>query len=250
MGNSTICKVKIYFAALYRRLAKKRLSSARTEDIEGLIEHTNKTSRFFGIIARTLGMEEDIINRAQNAVLLHDIGKLANNEIFALTIAPRKLTEKELMIVRQHAQKSLTMLSEEGINFIDPGLEKMILYHHDPEGLVNDPYLKNRLIWRKLTEILIVSDYISAAYDTSRAYHNGYRLKKSVLITLQELAQQWGTTIGGDIYAILGEILIDGRNPAFLTIRGSLKTILDTIGNRELTPQQIIPAQNITLFSA
>jgi putative two-component system response regulator len=59
-----------------------------------------RVGRFVGIIARELGMSDEIVELLEEASLLHDVGKLGIPD--AILLKPGKLTDEEYEAMRQH----------------------------------------------------------------------------------------------------------------------------------------------------
>ncbi len=88
--------------------------------------HQQQVARLSAGIARAMGLPESDVEGIEMAASLHDLGKLAvPAEILA---APRRLSEPELDLVRQHPQVGHDLLK--GIDFPWPVAE-MVLQHHE-----------------------------------------------------------------------------------------------------------------------
>lgn len=190
---------------LYWNIALEKLTEFKKSDIENLICHVSRTSKLFELIAKRIKVKPSLIANAKAAVLLHDLGKLADNEIFALTNEPRKLSEQELRTVRSHPEKSLTILRDKKIYF-QPGLEKAILYHHNPQGFSQDAYFLKHPDDKKIAEILIVSDYMDGCYDNNRAYHRN-KIPASLKTNLRKLRKRWTNNINEAVYKTLEKLV-------------------------------------------
>jgi putative two-component system response regulator len=62
--------------------------------------HIMRVGRFVGIIARELGMSEEIVELLEEASLLHDVGKIGIPD--AILLKPGKLTDQEYEAMRKH----------------------------------------------------------------------------------------------------------------------------------------------------
>lgn len=82
-----------------RGLVQTLARAAEYRDSE-TAHHIMRVGRYVGIIARELGMSEEIVELLEEASLLHDVGKIGIPD--AVLLKPAGLTEQEYEIMRQH----------------------------------------------------------------------------------------------------------------------------------------------------
>jgi len=127
--------------------------------------HQNRSADLAGAIATEMGLSKDKIDGIRMAGSIHDIGKLSiPAEILA---KPTRLSEIELHLVRQHAQRGYEMLKE--VESPWP-LAEIVYQHH--ERMDGSGYPRNL----KGEEILIEARILAVAdVVESMASHRPYR---------------------------------------------------------------------------
>lgn len=117
----------------------QKLSVSTPEDIfrcidaprmvdEALFRHSINVSFLNGLMAKWLGLREELHRPLVLTGLLHDIGKTKiPREILD---APRKLTEAEFAIVKHHPTYSYSLLAKDYEQMVLDG----VLYHHERES--------------------------------------------------------------------------------------------------------------------
>jgi putative nucleotidyltransferase with HDIG domain len=124
--------------------------NARLRAAEGLIRvvdakdtyagaHSQSVSRLAEGIARSLDLEEDVVEQVRLAGLLHDLGKIAIPD--AILQKPSRLDPDELRTMREHADLGYRLLEGLGVSPVD----RWIRHHHEwwdgsgyPLGLTGD----------------------------------------------------------------------------------------------------------------
>jgi putative nucleotidyltransferase with HDIG domain len=107
------------------------------ETIEGLCKaleakdpytrgHSERVSRYVGIIAKALGLPQEDVEKMQQAGLFHDIGKIGVKE--SSLNKPESLTDEELLVFHEHPLKSKEIL--EPIHFLKD-IVPMVYHHHE-----------------------------------------------------------------------------------------------------------------------
>ncbi|GAA4400974.1 HD domain-containing phosphohydrolase [Quisquiliibacterium transsilvanicum] len=145
--------------------------------------HQRRVADLAVAIARDLGLDEDRIHGLRLAGILHDLGKIqVPSEILTM---PRRLTEAEYALVKQHPQAGYEILK--GIDFPWP-IAEIVLQHHEkfdgsgyPRGLRGDDILPE-------ARIMLVADVIEAM-----ASHRPYRPALGVDAALAEIERGRGT---------------------------------------------------------
>jgi len=102
--------------------------------------HSERVLAWAIAVAAELGLAGPGLRNFAYAAELHDIGKLAVPD--HILQAPRRLTEAEFAIVREHPRRGVELIQH--LNFLTPA-RPAILYHHEkldgtgyPEGLAGD----------------------------------------------------------------------------------------------------------------
>ena len=102
--------------------------------------HNLRIGHFAGVIAKTIGMSPEFIERITLASSLHDIGKVAIPD--GILLKPGALTPEEFATIKQHSKIGARMLAGSGHRVIQMA-EIIALNHHErwdgtgyPNGLV------------------------------------------------------------------------------------------------------------------
>jgi|GEM_PF-1577677 len=151
--------------------------------------HQKRVSELASAIASELGLEEDKVDAIRKASLLHDMGKIYTpSEILN---KPGKLSDLEMMIVREHPSKGYDLLKN--IDFSLPVAE-YIYQHHErfngsgyPRGLTGDQMLPE-------SKILAVADVVEAMSS-----HRPYRPSLGIDKALSEIRENAGTLYDSDV---------------------------------------------------
>lgn len=87
--------------------------------------HCHGVARLSHTIGRYVGIRGEHATRLYTAGLLHDVGKLHVPD--SILLAPRKLTDSEFDVIRQHPEASHSMLRALGL----PQEARWALHHHE-----------------------------------------------------------------------------------------------------------------------
>jgi len=143
--------------------------------------HTVRVAEYCRLIASSMGIEEQEIQKLEKAAILHDIGKVVTPD--TILLKPDKLSSIEYELIKQHATSGYKMLSK--IKMYEE-LADIILHHHEHyDGKGYPDGLKGSEI-SMLTHILIVSDSFDAM-TTNRIY-KGRQSPKEALEEIEMLA--------------------------------------------------------------
>lgn len=153
--------------------------------------HQQRVSLLAREIGRKLGLREDKIEAIRIAALLHDVGKIAVPT--ELLSKPGKLSEIEMMLIRQHPVESYNILRN--IQFPFP-IAQYVLEHHEkyngsgyPAGLKSDAIsLESRII--------CVADVVDAISS-----HRPYRPSRGLDQALIEIQGNSGTLYDPEVVA-------------------------------------------------
>ncbi len=162
--------------------------------------HQQRVSLLAREIGRKLGLREERIEAVRIAALLHDVGKISVPT--ELLSKPGKLTEIELMLIRQHPVESYNILRN--IQFPYP-IAQYVLEHHEkydgsgyPAGLRQDAIsLEGRII--------CVADVVDAI-----ASHRPYRPSRGIEQALFEIKEHTGSLYDPDVVAACLELFKEG----------------------------------------
>jgi diguanylate cyclase (GGDEF)-like protein/putative nucleotidyltransferase with HDIG domain len=117
-------------------LAEAAERHARLRAAEGLIRvvdakdtyagaHSQTVSRLAEAIARTMGLDVEVVEQVRLAGLLHDLGKIAIPD--RILQKPGKLDPDELRVMREHPVLGARLLEGLGVSPVD----RWILHHHE-----------------------------------------------------------------------------------------------------------------------
>ena len=134
---------RVYYETL-KSLAKAL--EARDDYTRG---HSERVARMSRDVAQELGLDDDERNLIFNSALLHDIGKIGVRD--AVLLKPRKLTEEEVEVIRQHPTFGNIILGP--LKFLG-SVAELVKYHHEsydgtgyPQGLKGEEIpLASRII--------------------------------------------------------------------------------------------------------
>lgn len=108
--------------------ALDRLALAAEYRDDDTREHTRRVGRTSALIARTLGLSDEIVELIGIAAPLHDVGKIGTPD--HILLKPRKLNDEEFKLMQRHVEIGRSILS--GSN--EPVLEmsaQIALTHHE-----------------------------------------------------------------------------------------------------------------------
>ncbi|MBA4418459.1 MAG: hypothetical protein C0392_11220 [Syntrophus sp. (in: bacteria)] len=169
---------------LRKTLEKTIRAMSSTVEIKdpGTSGHQKRVSRLAGMIAREMGLTEDMTEAVKMAGIIHDIGKISvPTEILS---KPALLTEMEFGLVKVHAQSGYAILKEAALP--EPVAE-IVLQHHErlngsgyPQGLKRSEILLE-------ARILAIADVVEAM-ASPRPYRSAYGID----IVLNEIARNKG----------------------------------------------------------
>ena len=151
--------------------------------------HSSRVALLAGQIAKQLGSSEEIIEKAEIAGLVHDVGKIGiPQEILS---KKGSLTADEMTIMRQHPRIGWEILKD--VRSLEPFLDG-ILYHHERFDGRGYPYgLKENQI-PLMARILSVADSYDAM-TTSRPYRKPMSSKRALIEIMKESGAQFAPQI-------------------------------------------------------
>jgi len=174
---------KIFDSQSYRNNSIKAMIKAYHEKNPREEEHSNRVSVLCEQFGKTLGFNEDDINKLKTISYLHDIGKIAIDE--AILNKPGKLTSEEWEIINKHPEIGARIVSSSDEYAV---IADDILSHHErwdgkgyPRGIAGkDIPLRARII-------AIIDSYDAMTSDRP------YRKAMSKQEAIEEIIQCSGT---------------------------------------------------------
>jgi putative nucleotidyltransferase with HDIG domain len=165
-------------------------------------EHSEAVARLVETMARSLGLEEEIIEQLRLAALLHDIGKIAIPD--SVLQKPGGLEPDERLLVRSHVHFGYSLLEGLGIEPVDA----WVLHHHEhwdgsgyPDGLAGEEIPFG-------SRVILVADAFDAMIT-----HRTYRPALGPQDALAELRRQAGAQFDPAVVAALERCLSDEAGP-------------------------------------
>ncbi|MBW2529017.1 MAG: GAF domain-containing protein [Deltaproteobacteria bacterium] len=160
--------------------------------------HSERVAELSLAVAERMELDEDRCHLIHNAALLHDIGKIGVRD--AVLLAPRKLTDKEMAVIRQHPTFGNVILGP--LKFLG-AVSDLVKHHHErwdgtgyPDGICGDAIpLESRII--------AVADAFDAM-TTSRPYR-GARTHSDALAEIQrEAGRQFDPAVVSSFVEVVG----------------------------------------------
>ncbi len=166
--------------------------------------HSQRVSRYAGIIAREIGQAQEDLEKTELSALLHDVGKIGIDDKILKKPAP--LTAAEYNIMKKHPDKGMAILGT--IDELREITDGMHFHHENWDGKGYPQGLKGADIPLQ-ARIVAVADAFDAM-TTNRPYQIAMSYDQAVS-RLQELA---GKRFDPDIVRSLAEAYYAGRlNP-------------------------------------
>ena len=152
-----------------------RLTRAAEYKDEDTGAHIQRMSNYSAIIARAMGLTEQIVEFILYAAPMHDIGKIGIPD--RILLKPAKLDPDEWVIMKQHTIMGGRILEESAAGFIKLG-EIVALTHHEKwDGTGYPKGLKGKKI-PLVGRIVAIADVFDAL-TSKRPYKEAFSLEKS-----------------------------------------------------------------------
>ena len=162
--------------------------------------HSQRVARYAAMIARTMHLPEEQVNKVRTAAAVHDVGKL---EVpLEILNKPGRLTDEEFDVIKTHAFRGAEMVRVLG----DPELTEMVAHHH--ERLDGSGY-PSRLGGSEIplgARIIAVADTFDALTST-RAYRPAKRQSEALGIIHAEAGTQLDPLVVGAFDRCFEEML-------------------------------------------
>jgi diguanylate cyclase (GGDEF)-like protein/putative nucleotidyltransferase with HDIG domain len=220
-GKNRTC---VYDTSVVRSLTPAELAEAaerhaRLRAAEGLIRvvdakdtyagtHSQTVSRLAEAIARSLGLDVEVIEQVRLAGLLHDLGKIAIPD--RILQKPGKLDPDELRVMREHPVLGARLLEGLGVSPVD----RWILHHHEwwdgsgyPLGLAGEEIPLG-------SRIILVAD----AFDAMTS-DRCYRAAGTTAAAIAELRKRCWTQFDARVVAALERL--QAQNPDLTDLRAT-----------------------------
>ncbi|MDQ6751484.1 MAG: HD-GYP domain-containing protein, partial [Actinomycetota bacterium] len=168
--------------------SQARLLQALASTLEGRDPythgHSRRVARFSVLIAKRMGLPEEMVAKVRTAAAVHDVGKIKVSR--AVLNKPGKLTDEEFDLIKRHAEYSARMVERLG----DHQITAIVRHHHErldgtgyPDGLSGEDVPVG-------SRIIAVADTFDAL--TSK---RPYRRPKSHKAAMDILAREAGTQL-------------------------------------------------------
>ncbi len=180
----------------------QRLTRAAEYRDEETGDHIQRMSLMTVAVARSLNLDQKVIDRLLYATPMHDIGKIGIPD--RILIKPGKLTPGEWQIMKQHTSIGAKILEGSHIGFLRLG-EVIALTHHErwdgsgyPRGLSGrDIPLVGRIV--------AIADVFDAL-TSKRPYKEPFSLDRSVSIIRENTGSHFDPHIAEAFLSIIDEI--------------------------------------------
>jgi hypothetical protein len=188
----------------------RRLSMAVEFRDEDTGAHIERIGRFSTLLARQIGMDEEVCGRMVHAAPLHDVGKVAIPD--AILLKPGKLTEQERAIVETHAEEGHRLLKGSSSAILDLAAT-IALSHHEkwdgsgyPRGLSGEKIpIEGRIV--------AIADVFDAL-TTDRVYRKAFPVEKAVAMMRADRGKHFDPVLLDAFMDVLQESGPDAREPA------------------------------------
>lgn len=158
--------------------------------------HSLRVSKYAAIIAESMGLPKDEIEKIRIAGLLHDIGKIGVAD--SILTKPGKLTNEEYDKIKQHPKISRKILEPIGLSKdIMDGIEK----HHERYDGKGYPFGLNDDNIPLIAAILCVADSFDAM-TSDRSYRKGISFDEAVNELLKYKGTQFNPRVVDSVISI------------------------------------------------
>jgi PAS domain S-box-containing protein/putative nucleotidyltransferase with HDIG domain len=173
--------------------------------------HQQRVADLAVTIARKMNLGKDLITGLRMAATIHDIGKIyVPAEILS---RPAKLSSIEFAFIKKHPELGSKILQT--IDFPWPVADIVLQHHERLNGTGYPNALKSNEILLE-AKILAVADVVEAMCS-----HRPYRPARSLVMTLDEIAENCGTLYDPEIVKICRK-LFKGNKFAFETLESTI----------------------------
>jgi response regulator RpfG family c-di-GMP phosphodiesterase len=174
-----------------------RAMDLRDKETEG---HTQRVTEMTVRLAQAMRINVDQIIHIRRGALLHDIGKLGVPD--AILLKPEKLTDDEMVIMRQHPQFAFDMLLP--IEYLNPALDIPYCHHERWDGTGYPRGLKGEQIplAARLFAVIDVWD----ALRSDRPYRRAWPEDKVQKYIKEQSGNQFDPNVVDKFFSLLSQV--------------------------------------------
>jgi HD-GYP domain-containing protein (c-di-GMP phosphodiesterase class II) len=180
-----------------------RLSVAAEYKDDDTAAHINRMSRYSALIAESMGLSAEEVEKIRYASPMHDIGKLGVPD--AILMKPAKLTNEEFKVMQEHTVFGSKILSNAKAELLRIS-ERIALTHHEkwdgsgyPQGLSGE----NIPLEGRIVALADVFD----ALTTKRCYKPAFSMEQSLDIIKQGVGKHFDPRVTQAFLGNLDKIL-------------------------------------------
>jgi HD-GYP domain-containing protein (c-di-GMP phosphodiesterase class II) len=175
------------------------LIEAMTGVGEDLYGHVYRVSSFATEIGRSMGLDQEDLDRLATVGVLHDVGKVHVDP--AILAKPGPLAADEIHRMRRHPEFGFAMT----VDAYDPRIAEAILHHHERWDGEGYPFGLRGSEIPLLARIVLVAD----AFDAITS-HRSYQPALSVDYALGELRAHSGSQFDPDVSVAFIDLVESG----------------------------------------
>jgi HD-GYP domain-containing protein (c-di-GMP phosphodiesterase class II) len=135
--------------------------------------HVDRVSHYAKLVAAQMGLDDEMVAKAETAAILHDIGKIGIADSILKKDGPLDKDERREMDT--HAEKGSRMLPSQCLSFALPA----ILHHHERWDGKGYPW---QLAGKKIPVVARILSVVDAfdAMTTDRPYRKGLAIQEAI----------------------------------------------------------------------
>ena len=180
-----------------------RLTRAAEYKDEETGAHIQRMSQYSAVVARQMGLAENVINSILYAAPMHDVGKIGIPD--SILLKPGKLTADEWEIMKKHTTFGGKILKGAKAGYLKLG-EVIAMTHHEKwDGSGYPKGLKGKKI-PKIGRIIAIADVFDAL-TSKRPYKEPFSIEKSFAIIEEGRGSHFDPAVVEAFFAIKDEIL-------------------------------------------
>ncbi len=181
-----------------------RLSRAAVFKDEGTGSHINRMSHYAAVVARSLGLDEIMVESLIYAMPMHDVGKIGIPD--RILLKPGKLDPDEWQLMKEHTTIGARILEGSDVGFMKLA-EVIALTHHEkwngsgyPQGLSGEQI---PLVGR-IAAVVDVFDALLSA----RPYKEAFTVEEALRIIRRDTGAHFDPSVVDAFMRAMNEILI------------------------------------------
>jgi putative nucleotidyltransferase with HDIG domain len=199
-------KLTLGFKALFKNTIKSLTAAIDAKDpyTRG---HSERVAIVAVIIAKELGLSQELIDTIELSALLHDIGKIGIHE--NIVGKPGRLTDDEFDAMKEHPVKGAKILSKvDALTHIIPG----VYHHHERWDGQGYPMGLSQYEIPLLARIIAIADSFDAMTST-----RSYRQRRSITYAIRELNEHSGQQFDPDLVRAFVQAVKDNKLMEYVT---------------------------------